>query len=252
MRRTTVRRTAVAASAISLALLVGACGSGETKADGDAKGGKAADAAATKAVSQAELDKLALVESDLKDHKIVEASKADIAAAKVVTTDKAECKPLVDAMALRSLGQPAATSLRKVMALPPKPAKDASAEEKMKAGLGAIGGTITSDTLGSYDGKGASEALAGLRAAGEACADGFSVIVGKDKTKYTKVAPAAYTAGDEAVAFTLTADLEGMTGTSHLVAVQKGGMLASFYAQSLTGKAEQPKAVIDAQVAKLG
>ncbi|OEJ62152.1 hypothetical protein BGM19_33110 [Streptomyces agglomeratus] len=250
MRRTTVHRTAVAASALSLALLTGACGSGETKTD-DAKGGKG-DAAATKAVSQTDLDKLVLAESDLKDHKIVNASKADIAAAKVVTTDKAECKPLVDAMALRPLGRPAATSMRKVMAVPPKPAKDASPEEKMKAGLGALGGTITSDTLGSYDGKGATEALAGLRAAGEACADGFSVIVGKDKTKYTKVAPATYTAGDEAVAFTLTADLEGMTGTAHLVAVQKGGTLASFYAQSLTGKAEQPKAVIDAQVAKLG
>ncbi|MFD7443081.1 hypothetical protein [Streptomyces sp. NPDC059909] len=47
-------------------------------------------------------------------------------------------------------------------------------------------------------------------------------------------------------------DLEGETGVTHLVAVRKGGTLATFHAQSLAGKAEQPKTVIDAQVKKLG
>ncbi|MGX1885960.1 hypothetical protein [Streptomyces sp. NPDC055287] len=252
MRRTIVRRTAVAASAVSLALLVSACGSGDAPADDTAGEAAAGGSTAAKALSQSELDKLALVESDLKNHKISKATKADLAAAKTVTTDKAECEPLVDAMVLRPVGTPAATSLRKVVALPPEPDKDATPEEKLKAGLDALSGTITSDTLGSYDGKGASDAFAKLRTAGEACAGGFSLIVGTDKTKFTKVTPATYTSGDEAVAFTVTADLDGETGTAHLVAVRKGNTLASFYAQGLTGKAEQPKAVIGAQVAKLG
>ncbi|MGR8007542.1 hypothetical protein [Streptomyces hypolithicus] len=94
-------------------------------------------------------------------------------------------------------------------------------------------------------------AFAALRDAGEACADGFTLIVGTDKMKITKVVPAAYSGGDQAVAYAVSVDLEGMTGLSHLVAVRKGGTLASFYAHSLTGTTKQPTAVIDAQVAKL-
>ncbi|MEU4208703.1 hypothetical protein AB0F13_01655 [Streptomyces sp. NPDC026206] len=256
MRRTTVRRTAVAASAFSLALLVGACGSKESAAKDEPKdkGSSSAPAAApnAKALSQAELDKLMLTEADLKNHKIAGATPADLAAAKTVTTDKAACKPLVDVMALRGTGTPAATATRKIVAIPQAPAADASAEEKMKAGLGALGATATADTLGSYDGKAAVDAFAALKKAGADCAGGFALIAGGDTTKFTKVEPATYTAGDESVAFTLTADLDGTPGTAHLVVVRKGGTLATFHAQSLAGKAEQPKGVIDAQVKKLG
>ncbi|MGW2560772.1 hypothetical protein ACWCXB_16315 [Streptomyces sp. NPDC001514] len=251
MRRTIVRRTAVSASAVSLALLVGACGSGDPAAKDEPKGGAPA-ASAAKALSQAELDELILAEGDLQGHKFSKATAADIAAAKTVTSDKAECKPLVDVMALRAAGTPGATATRKIVAVPKAPDADASPEEKALAGLGALGATVTADTLGSYDGEGAADAFAAIKKAGADCADGFALVAGAEKTNFTKVEPAAYTAGDEAVAFTITVDLDGETGVTHLVAVRKGGTLATFHAQSLAGKAEQPKTVIDAQVKKLG
>ncbi|MEU7133345.1 hypothetical protein [Streptomyces sp. NPDC046261] len=253
MRRSIVRRTAVATSAFSMALLVSACGSDKPAAsEGKDKGKESAAAApAAKVLSEAELDKLILTESDVKDLKVSKATEADLALAKSVTADKAECKPLVDVMALRPVGTPGATALRKVMAMPPKAAENASPEEKMKAGMAVLSGTVTADMLGSYEGKGAAESLAKLRTAGETCGGGFVMNAGSDKTKITKVAPATFSGGDEAVAFTLTLDVEGTTGTTHVVAVRKGNSLATFHAQSLAGKAELPKAVIDAQLAKL-
>ncbi|WP_424891265.1 hypothetical protein [Streptomyces sp. XH2] len=256
MRRTTVRRTAVAATAVSLALLVSACG-GSGKSEKDEPKDKASSSAPAapsgKGASQAELEKLVLTDADVPGRKVTEATAADLATAKGVSTDKAECKPLVDAMSLRSGGSPAATVIRKVLPPAPSAAPGASDEDKMKAGLGALGGTITSDTLGSYgDAKAAGEVIAALKKSGADCAGGFTLVAGSDKTKFTKVAPADLSTGDEAVAFTLGMDLDGKAGTTHLVAVRKGATVATFYALSLTGQAEQPKAVVDAQVKKLG
>ncbi|MFE5856296.1 hypothetical protein ACFQ61_24220 [Streptomyces sp. NPDC056500] len=255
MRRTTVRRTALAASALSLALLVTACGSDEPAAKDKAKSeaSKGAPAApAAKALSQAELDKLMLEQADLPNHKITPASKVDLVAAKGTKSDKAECAPLVDAMALRAGGTPAASAGLKIMGIPKDPAKDASPEEKLKAAMDALSGTITGDVVASYEGQEAADVIAAIKKAGTDCAGGLTVTVPGDKVKVTKVEPASYTAGDEAVAYTVSVDLEGKPSTAHLVAVRKGGIVASFFAQSLAGSADQPKAVIDAQVKKLG
>ncbi|MGK5733476.1 hypothetical protein [Streptomyces sp. URMC 124] len=257
MRRTTVRRTALAASAMSLALLVSACGSDKSDGKKDEPKGKASAgapaASSGKGASQAELEKLVLVDADVPGRKVTEATPADLATAKSVSTDKAECKPLVDSMSLRSGGSPAATVVRKVLPPVPSAAPGAAPEDKMKAGLGALGGTITSDVLGSYgDAKAAGEVLATLKKSGADCAGGFNLVAGEDKTKYTKVVPADFTAGDEAVAFTLGMDAEGTPATTHLVVVRKGATVATFYAFSLAGQGEQPKAVVEAQVKKLG
>ncbi|WP_434595132.1 hypothetical protein [Streptomyces sp. A5-4] len=263
MRRTMARRTAVAVSALSLTLLVGGCGADKAE-DGAAAGDKGKDSgSAAKALSAAELDKIVLAAKDLKaEHRVTKASKVDLVAGKRASTDKAECKPFVDVLAFRPMGTPGATAQRKLVPVPAKPAKDASPEEKMKAAMDVFKGAITSDTVGSYDGKGAEEAFAALRAAGEACAGGFvlsdgSDLANKDNTKFTKVAPGpAYTGGDEALTFNLSFDMEGETGTEtgnhQVVAVRKGNALAAFGVLGLTGKAEFPKAIIDAQVAKLG
>ncbi|MEE1753155.1 hypothetical protein [Streptomyces sp. SP18CS02] len=252
MRRITLRRTAVAAGAVSMALLVSACGSGDTAAKDESKGQESAAAPAAKALSQAELDKLVLTKADLPDHMVAEVTKAELAASASATGDKTECKPLVDVMAMRGAGTPGATATRKLVAVPKPPAEDASPEEKLQAGLGALGATSTVDTLGTYDGQGAADAFAALKKAGADCAAGVTVTTGGEKMKITKVETAAYTAGDEAVAFTLGMDLEGETLKTQLVAVRKGGTVATFYAQSLAGTAQQPKAVIDAQLKKLG
>ncbi|MCM2390709.1 hypothetical protein [Streptomyces albipurpureus] len=256
MRRTTVRRTVLAASAVSLALLVTACGSDEPAAKDKpkAEASKSAPAAApaAKALSQAEVDKLMLTQSDLPRHKINPATKADFAAAKAASADRKECAPLVDGMALRGTGDAAASSVRKVIAIPENPGKDATEEEKLAAAMETLSGTITADTVASYEGQGAADTLAAIKKAGTDCGSGFTMLVGTDKLKFTKVAPAAYPAGDEAVNFALTVDMEGKPGNAYLTAVRKGGTVATFYALSLAGKSELPKAVIDAQVKKLG
>ncbi|MEU1375100.1 hypothetical protein ABZ442_15730 [Streptomyces triculaminicus] len=256
MLRITVRRTAIAASAMSLALLAGACGSKESEAKDEPKAKASAGAPAApagKALSQAELEKLALAESDLPGLKVAGATKADTESTKAMGSDKAECKPLVDVMAMRGAGKPGATVTRKAMKMPAKPAEGASAEEKMKAGLGALGTTVTAATLGSHEGQGAADAIAAVKKAGAACAGGFAMTADGEKTKFTKVEPLSLTAGDESVAFTFAMEAEGgETATTHMVVARKGGTVASFYALSLAGKAEQPKDVVDAQVKKLG
>ncbi|MDJ0465254.1 hypothetical protein [Streptomyces sp. H27-C3] len=263
MRRTIARRTAVAVSALSLTLLVGACGADKAKDDAAAGDKGKNGGSAAKALSAAELDKIILAEKDLTaEHKITKATKVDQVAGKRAGTDKAECEPFIDVLAFRPMGTPGATAQRKLVPMPAKAAKDATPEEKMKAAMDVLKGTITSDTIGSYDGKGAEEAFAALRSAGEACAGGFILSDGtdmanKDNTKFTKVAAGpAYTGGDEALTYTLSFDMEGEsgkeTGSHQVVAVRKGNTLAAFGVLGLTGKAEFPKAIIDAQVAKLG
>ncbi|MFI2213898.1 hypothetical protein [Streptomyces sp. NPDC020141] len=256
MHRTAVRRTAVAASALSLTLVLSACGKDDSPAKDESKDKTASSAPAAgsegKALSQAELDKLALAKGDVEQHEISKATKADLAGTDGASTDKAECAPLADVMVARGTAKPSATSVVKIMAVPEAPAEDASPEEKAEAGLSALGATITIDALSSYEGKGAEEAIAAVKKAGADCAGGFTMITGAEKTKITKVETGSYTGGDEAVAYTFAMDLGGESSTGHLVAVRKGGTVAAFYSMSLAGKAEQPKAVIDAQLKKLG
>ncbi|MEU0400185.1 sensor domain-containing protein [Streptomyces sp. NPDC006197] len=254
--RTFIRSTAVTTTAVSLALLVTACGGGE-KADSD-KGGKGSapsasatsSAPAAKALSAAELDKLIVEQGDIKGHQVKKADTEDVVPADKVTTDKAACKPIAHAMSFISPGSPAASAQRKVLA---EPKKDATASPE-DALLGGLGVQVTAVTLGSYDGQGAQEAFASVKTAGTECAGGFAVVHGTEKTKVSKVAPESATAGDEAVAFTVTSDLEGQPFTSKLVVFRQGNTLASFSTISFApgGVKELPKAVIDAQAAKLG
>ncbi|MFF7727424.1 hypothetical protein [Streptomyces sp. NPDC008001] len=262
MRRTTVRRTALAACAASLALLMSACGGSDSSGKSDAKdqpeGAASPSAPAQSAApggAKGDLGKRLLAQGDVPGYRISEFPAADLAAGKTLAGDKAECKPLVDAMALRGTGTPAETASRKLMALPKGPAvgTDAPAEDRTKAALKGFGTTITADTLGSYTGQGATEALAALKKAGADCAGGFTMGAGSDKTQFKKITPAEYSAGDEAVAFDLDMAVDGdSTNTTHLAAVRKGSTIAVFYSLSLTGQAELPKAAIDAQVKKLG
>ncbi|MFH9722802.1 hypothetical protein ACH4M4_07515 [Streptomyces sp. NPDC017254] len=249
-----MRNAAVAATAVSLALLVTACGGGE-KSDGKDKGTAAPSASATsapaaKALSAAELDKLIVEKADLKGYQVQKAGAGDVVAADKVTTDKASCAPIAHAMSFISPGSPAASAERKVLA---EPKKDASASPE-DALTGALGVEMTAVTLGSYEGQGAQDAFASVKKAGAECAGGFSVVHLKESTKVSKVAPESVTAGEEAVAFTVTSDLEGESFTSKLVVFRKGNTLASFSTISFApgGVAALPQNLIDAQAAKLG
>ncbi|MGR4883010.1 hypothetical protein ACIPUC_26895 [Streptomyces sp. LARHCF249] len=256
MRTALVRRTVLTASAVSLSLLVTACGSdkgGNTDAKPSTGAPATSAAPAAKAKTDAELAGLLVAQADLPEHVIKPATPAETAAAGTATSDKPECQPLVKAQSMAPVGTAAGKAGTKAVAKPKEPAANASAEEKAKAALAALGSTATSVSLASYEGKGAEEAFATLKTAGTACAGGYTGSQDGESLKIEKVAPGApVTAGDAALAYTVVGDSDGTKITMELVVVRKGNTLATFSALSLAGVAEQPKAVVDAQVKKLG
>ncbi|UQX02559.1 hypothetical protein [Streptomyces sp. RerS4] len=259
MRTAVVRRTVLAASTVSLSLLVTACGSGESKPDAktDAKASASASASAAPAAkgkSAAELTPLLVTQADLPEFKVEEDKAAKTAQAQKAEADKAACKPLVQVQTFVPLGAPVGTAVIAATEKPKAPAEGASTEEKLEAITGALSVTRTSVQLASYDGKGAEEALAAVKAATTACAGGYSVTAGGDVTKIEKVGPSAsVTGGDEALAYNTTIDLkDGDKNVWEFVIVRKGNTLATFASMNATGSAKQQPAIVGAQVKKLG
>ncbi|MEU9531195.1 MULTISPECIES: hypothetical protein [Streptomyces] len=266
MRPTAIRRTAVAATVMSLALLTAACGSdGDDKDGGKAAGSsaqpsekgadKGAGRASAKALSAAELEKVSLAQGDVKGHKITKAGPADAVEAKDVTADKAACDVFGDLLMGAKAGSPAASTQRKAVSEPKKGAdKDtADPEEAFKA---AFDITTTLTTLASYDGKGAEETLASLRTAATECAGGFALTVAGDKQKVTRIAEEQVEGGEEAAAWTVGVESGGDKMTFKLTALRQGTTLASFSSMNLAamdggGDYDLPTAVIGAQAKKL-
>jgi hypothetical protein len=206
MRATVIRRTAVAASAVSLALLATACGGSES--DGEDKGKETAAAKpVAKALTAAELEKLALAESDVKDYKVKKAGPEDVIAADDVTVDKAACEPIAYALSAVPVGDPAATVQRKVTSGAKKPGEKLSFEdlaemtdeEAEKAMASAFDRTVTMTSLSSYDGEGAEEAFNGLRTAATKCAGGFTMTTGEGKQKASKISDESISGGEDAL-----------------------------------------------------
>ncbi|MFG3306352.1 hypothetical protein [Streptomyces wuyuanensis] len=262
MRTSAIRRTAVAVTAVSLALLATACSGGEGGGGDKAKGGSAAAEPAGKALTAAELEKVALAEGEVKGHKVTKTGPEDEVAGDKVVVDKAECKPLADAVAAVPLGEAKATVKRKVIEEPKK--DDAATElgdltdKDVEDALGAaLDMTATMVSLSSYDGKGAEDALAGLRTAAGACAGGFGMTMGTDKSKVVKVEEIKASGGQEAAAWALVSEQDGQKMPHKVVLVRQGSTIASFSSINLGSIASGkdfplPTAVIDAQAAKLG
>ncbi|MFF3017232.1 hypothetical protein [Streptomyces sp. NPDC057939] len=235
MRNTIVRRSVMTGSAVSLALLVVACSSdkpADKKDEPKAAGSASAPVAATpaKGKTDAELAKLIVTQADVRDRMLTEVTPAEVAAAATVTSDKPECKVLAQAQTLGAIGTATGAARTKV----------STPESAGVAGLG-----LTALTLTSYDGKGAEEALASVKAAGTACAGGYAVPQAEEKI--TKVAPGpAVTGADDAVTLTLSSD----DLDTRLVVVRKGNTLATSYTVGL--KPELALDVLDIQLTKLG
>lgn len=258
MRPTAIRRTAVAATVMSLALLTAACGS---DSDAGKDNGKAADSASAKpadkgadstakALTAAELEKVSLAEGDVKDHKVAKGTPADAIEGDAVTVDKAACDVFADVLMGAKAGKPAASTQRKVAGLP----KKSEDPEKMLEAMMNVTTTLT--TLQAYDGKGADEALAGLRTAATDCASGFTLTAAGAKQKVTKIAEVPVKGGEEAVAWTVAIEAEGVKSAMKLIQIRQGTTLASLTSLNLGvaaegGDFELPTAVIDAQAAKL-
>ncbi|MFB8394323.1 hypothetical protein [Streptomyces yangpuensis] len=243
------------ASAVSMVLLATACGSDKSDTKADAKPSEAAAtsaAPAAKGKTDAELAKLLVTQADLADHTFKESTPAEAAAGATATSDKPECKVLVQAQAFVPAGTPSGTARTKAIATP-KPAAGTSPEEAAKAVAGALGSTATTVTLASYEAKGAEEAFAAVKTASTKCAGGYAATQDGETTKISKVTPgAAVTGGDESLPLTVELDADGKKLTTQLVLVRKGNTVATFSSLSLAGTAEQPKVLVEAQAKKLG
>lgn len=259
-----VRRTALAASAAALALLVTACGGSSDggsdssdKAGGDkaAQAGKTPSAAPAKALTAGELEKAALTQADVKSGKVTTKVPAaeDIAQDKV-RTDNPACDPLAHLQAGSYVGKPSATVKRSWLGDVQKPEAGAKPEEVM---LAALDRTKVIVTLASYEDGGAEQAMKDLTKAAAACSGGFGYAVNSDKVKIVKVATTDAPQGaDEALAVNETMDAEGVKAPVKGVVVRKGATLAYFSAVNLASGASGkdfafPAEIVDAQLAKL-
>ncbi|WP_329197526.1 MULTISPECIES: hypothetical protein [unclassified Streptomyces] len=266
MRTVLVRRAVLTASAVSLTLVATACGSGGPGGAGaDFKAGprsgaqpsaaaSSASAAGPKGKTAAELGTLLVTPADLPDHKL-EPVTDDEAQNDPIETDTAACKPLAQAEGMQPIG--ASTGVARVVAggkARPAAGGAGAAQTPEAAGGAGLKVTATSVALVSYDGKGAEEAFSAVKDGVRACAGGFSVTQAGEKTDIDSVtSDTALTGGDETVSFSTVMDLgDGDRNVTRVVVLRKGNTLATFTALSVSDEAEQPKAVVDAQVRKLG
>ncbi|MGA5191662.1 hypothetical protein [Streptomyces exfoliatus] len=254
MRPVRLRRPALAVTTACLALLVTACG-GERKGTepGGAAGQEKASASATsapstvKGLTQAELDEAVVAQADLKGHR-VRADGGQIESSAVIVDEEA-CKPIADA--LFAVPHYLATASARVEAIEVPKGSSTVSEDSLTKELAA---PLTDLTLSSYDGNNYEQVLAEVKASAAACSDGFSVTVVNETTNVRSVAPAQVSLGDESWAWTLDLGLlSGPHGTS-VVVFRKGNTVATASTTTLTpsGAKDLPKALLDAQAAKLG
>lgn len=268
MSATAIRSTVLAASAVSLALLVTACGGGEQSGEDKeaAKGGTKSETPAAKALTAAELEKLVVAKGDVKGHEITEPGKDDVFEPGSVSVDKAECDAVGQVLSALPAGKPAASVQRLVVqeseaSKKGMPSMEELAEmtekEAEEATLNSLDITKTMTSLWSYDADGAEPTLTALREAGKKCAGGFTMTVAGEKQQVTKVSEEKVAAGEDAVAWTIGTKQDGSAGETKVVVFRQGSTLAGFSSFNIAavtrGEAfEQPTAVIDAQAAKLG
>ncbi|MDA5140484.1 hypothetical protein PEM37_03135 [Streptomyces sp. AD681] len=267
MSSTAVRRTALAASAAALALLVTACGgSDDDSAAGDDKAkaeqsapaeGAGESAPAGKALTAAELEKVALAQADVKNGEVATELSADDQVAKdQISADDKACLPLVHVQGAVAQGEPAADVQRSWQGQSESPSESKGPDGQDMTDIDVNKILLN---VASYADGGAEEAMAGLKAAVEKCADGFGATAGGDKMRVTKVSGAdAPKGGDEGLTVNIGVATGGdSSGLMKLVVVRKGSTLATFSAVNLSSmmtgaEFEVPAEVVDAQVAKLG
>ncbi|WP_406382945.1 hypothetical protein [Streptomyces sp. NBC_01618] len=262
MRSTAIRRTAVAAAAVSLALLAAGCGgsdsdSGSGGKGADAKGKESAAAKpAAKALTAAELEKVALTQGDVKGHKIGKAAAKDVVPVDGIKVEKEVCAPLAHALMGAEVGEPGAFTKRTVVSEPKKGSMDKGDADPEEAFKTAFDITTTQLALGSYDGKGAEESVTSLRTAATECAGGFDFTAAGEKQRVSKITEEQVKGGEEAVAWTVQLEQGGEKVQLKLVGLRQGPTFASFSSMNLAamgggGDFELPTAVVEAQAAKL-
>ncbi|WP_411083855.1 hypothetical protein [Streptomyces sp. cmx-18-6] len=269
MRTTVVRRTALAACAVSLTLLATACG-GSSDAEGGksgkggnaAEGGGSAPKTSAKALSAAELETASLKQGDVAGQKITKAGPADEIPAGDVKADKEACLPVAHALAGVPEAGTKATTKRKVVTEPK--ARDKKSIEDMKDGefekemAAAFDLTATLVALNTYEGTAGPDAFAAISKSATECAGGFTATFAGEKQKIVSIAEDKATGGDEAAGWTVTAEQDGQKMPFKLVALRKEGTVATFYSINLAAAMDKgaelaaPVEVVAAQAKKLG
>ncbi|MFF6908375.1 hypothetical protein ACFY9Q_20860 [Streptomyces sp. NPDC012389] len=271
MRATAVRRTALAACAVSLTLLATACGGSSDADAGDGKNDKAGSAAGSssapktsaKALGAAELETVSLKQGDVEGHKIAEAGPDDEVPADGLKADKAVCLPVVHAMYGVAEAGSQATTKRRVVTEPKKTDAKKSIEDLTKgetedALTAAFDLTSTLVALNAYDGTAGPDTFAALKKAAADCAGGFTATVAGEKQKIASITEEKVTGGDEAAAWTVTSEEDGAKAPFKLVALRKEGTVATFLSFNLAAgrdggaKFTVPVELVAAQAKKLG
>ncbi|MER5179567.1 hypothetical protein ABT009_14555 [Streptomyces sp. NPDC002896] len=235
--KSAAQRALVAASVVAALGLTAACGGsgGEGGAKASPKEtsqGKesAAAEAGAKALTAAQLEKAVVAGADLKGYKIEKMSAADMPS-EIVPADPAECQPLADMFMFTT--QP----------------KSQARTGRTLTHVNELDATVTSLALLAHEQADAEKVMAGLRTATEKCT-GYE----HADYKYSGVqALDAPDAGDEAVSYKVTGDIDGDTVPMAFTVVRSGSTVAAFYAMNMLDgkKTEVPAEVVEAQVAKL-
>lgn len=240
LARTKRSRAIAAASAVAALAFTAACGGGGDEDKGtDAKplvtarssaAEEKTDSAGQGALTEAQLEKAALADGDVKEYEIAEKSAAEMPA-ETVPANPAACQPLANMFYFTS---------------------DPNAEARVGRTLTDktdLTGTVVTTALLAYARSDAEKLMADLRTATKNCATYEQV-----GNKYSGIeALTAPKRGDEAVSYKLKGDIEGTSIPMSFTIVRSGSTLAAFYAMNLLDaeKAQVPESVLEAQLAKL-
>ncbi|MFG2295142.1 hypothetical protein [Streptomyces sp. NPDC048603] len=149
--------------------------------------------------------------------------------------DNAACQPLADAMTVAPVGHWYGSVQRLALREP----------------VGAAG-PRSGIVLSSYEGRGAEAAMDAFRDAAARCAGGFTSWFEGERDQIRSVTAVPVQAGDEAFGVAVAGDVGGSRTGAGLVAVRRGGTVFTVVTLGSDSPAQPPKALIEAQVKKLG
>ncbi|MBT2382546.1 hypothetical protein [Streptomyces sp. ISL-11] len=231
----------VAVSAVvALGLAAGCSGSDDAGRPGRAAGGRGEGKDtrdAVRVLSPAQLQHVELGPHEVPGFQIEKASTGAAGHGRP-GTDRAACRPLVDALGSQPRPQPVASVVNTFA----------------KAGEGMdFEGLMGMIRVSAYGRDGAATTLRDLRSAATECADGFGMRTGEgEPQEFSSVRTlGAPEVGDEAVAYRLENAAE--RAPSLITVVRSGSTLAMFFATSLSdpGDVEIPRELVRAQVEKV-
>lgn len=193
----------------------------------------------TRALSEAELDKVAITTSDTEGYTVRKPSAAEVSGAGEGTAHPSRCDPI----AALIMGVPR-----------PEPSAVVYRQLGSKRQSDDRAGVILFEILSSHEANGARRAIRDMRGAVSDCAGGFAIKGGEGAGAYVavKALPEPEVGGD-AVAFQVMGDLEGQEVPMVFTVVRRGSVLATFYSMNLMDetRADVPAHVVQAQADKL-